>query len=157
MAISPITNAERSRAWAPPGVPVRPPSFRVSFTLVRRAAKAGASPQTRPVSTARMIAKATTCQSRPISSNARQRLGQASSRPRARRLRPEPGRAGLRYAQHQALQNRLPQQRSGGRSQRQTHCNFAAAADGADQQQSGKIGAGDQQHDDDCQEQVRTS
>src|SRR5438132_8786654 len=54
--------------FSPPlTVPVRPPSFRVSLTLVRKAAKAGASPQTMPVSADSTIANSTTCPSSLIS------------------------------------------------------------------------------------------
>ena len=67
MAISAATRTERRRAWPLPVVPVRPVSFRVPLTLVWMAAKAGASPQSRPVSNASARAKAITGQLRPIS------------------------------------------------------------------------------------------
>jgi len=50
------------------------------------------------------------------------------------------------HTQHQALQNRLPQQHCAARSQCQAHGNFAAPPDGTNQQQSSQIGARNQQY-----------
>src|SRR5208282_584819 len=55
--------------------------------------------------------------------------------------------------QYQAFQNCLSQQNGGAGAKSEAHGDFAAAADGTDQQQSGQVGAGDQQHDQDREKQ----
>ena len=56
-------------------------------------------------------------------------------------------------AEHQAFQKRLAEQGCCARSERESHGDFAAAANGADEQKSGEVGAGDEQDDGDGEEQ----
>jgi len=56
-------------------------------------------------------------------------------------------------AQQEAFEDGLTQEAGGGRAQSAAHGDFALAADGAYQQQSGQIGAGNQHHDKDGEKQ----
>ena len=56
-------------------------------------------------------------------------------------------------AEHQAFQKRLAEQGCCARSEREAHGDFAPAANGAHEQKSGEVGAGDEQDDGHGEEQ----
>ena len=127
---------------------------------MRRAAKPGANPQKNPVSNASRSAKPTTVQLSVISFirgmvSGRRFFPMAS----ASAASPMPRRPPVTLM-HQAFEDHLPKQRERGRAEGETHGGFALTANGTDQEKPGEVGAGDEQHDSNGEEehaQQRTS
>jgi hypothetical protein len=153
MAISMTTSVERRRAWLPPREPVRPPSFIPAFTFVRRAAKPRGQSAEKACEDDEQKRESNDSPVEADVVDKRQRFWkEVSAEGDGDRREPDPD-CSAGKAEDQAFKDRLPQQCACWSAESQPHSSLLLTADGADEQESGEVSTGDQQHDNNSQEQ----